>query len=354
MSWTIKTSLPVEFEIRRVDNVLTLDAIDSNRKIVVIDQTVYDLYHKQLSNDIVVLPVNCTEKNKTWETAHKILSFFEDQKLLRRSEPVIAIGGGVLLDVVGYCASIYRRGIPYIRIPTTLLAIVDASVGAKTSINHFERRNRIGSFYPPVSTLIDQSFIKTQDTREIANGVAEIIKLAIATDKTLFELLEVNPSELIKQKFQHSYLAEQVIDRSIAGMINELNDNLWENDLQRKVDFGHSFSPIIEMRNIPKLLHGEAVILDCLLSSCISFNRGMLLQEDLTRIFNLVKAYNLPTLHNDFLDSELLHTSLTDVMLHRNYNQYLPLPTSIGCCAIVNDVDLKEIKLAVERLKDYA
>jgi 3-dehydroquinate synthase len=271
--------------------------------------------------------------------------------VLRRSEPIIAIGGGVLLDLVGFCCSIYRRGIPYVRIPTTLLAIVDASVGAKTSINHFDRRNRIGSFYPPVSTLIDKSFIKTQDRREIANGMAEILKLAIVLDYNLFEMMELAPQQLLSQKFQNHVLADQIIDRAISGMTQELNDNLWERDLQRPVDFGHSFSPMVEMKNVPKLLHGEAVILDCLLSSCISNLRGYLSNDHLERIFKTIKNCSLPTEHEDFYDVDLLWKGLNDVMTHRNGNQYLPIPISIGRCEIINDVTYNELQQATQRLK---
>lgn len=352
MNWTIKTSLPVEFEIRKTTNVLSLGEINSARKIVVIDQTVYDLYRDELPADIAILPIECSEETKSWATAERVLLFFEKQGVLRRSEPIIAIGGGVLLDLVGFCCSMYRRGIPYIRIPTTLLAIVDASVGAKTSVNHFGRRNRIGSFYPPQLTLIDKSFIKTQDSKQIANGIAEIIKLAVVTDIKLFELLEVSPELLIKQKFQHSMLADQIIELSIAGMTAELNDNLWESELRRAVDFGHSFSPVIEMQNIPDLLHGEAVILDCLLSSCIATNRGIMLASDLRRIFNLVKKVGLPTLHQDFTNSDLLYTGLKDVINHRNNNQFLPLPQGIGKHIIVNDVTLREIQLAATKLQE--
>jgi 3-dehydroquinate synthase len=122
----------------------------------------------------------------------------------------------------------------------------------------------------PSFNIIDTSFIKTQDRREISNGMAEILKLAIVLDHRLFEMMELAPHQLLTQKFQNLALADQIIDRAITGMTQELNDNLWERNLKRPVDFGHSFSPVVEMKNVPNLLHGEAVILDCLLSSCIS------------------------------------------------------------------------------------
>jgi len=354
MICNIKTSLPIEFEIRKAVNVLSLSEITSKRKIVIIDRNVYELYSDQLFDDVdSLLFIDSSEENKDWTTAEMVLTFLEENKILRRSEPVIAIGGGVLLDLVGFCCSIYRRGIPYIRIPTTLLAIVDASVGAKTSVNHFNRRNRLGSFYPPQLTLIDTTFIKTQSDREISNGFAEILKLAIVLDSKLFELIETDSDKLLQCKFQDTAHSTEIIERAIAGMTKELNDNLWEQELERPVDFGHSFSPLIEMKNVPNLLHGEAVILDCLLSCCISTVRNLLSADELTRIFNLTRKMNLPVTHTDFLNSTLLLEGLSDVMKHRNGNQYLPIPTSIGQCKIINDLTPAELESAIQLMRLY-
>lgn len=349
MKWTVKSNIPVNFDIVKIDNIKPY--IDSNigRNIIVVDDTVYNLYPElfDLKSKDALLVVNCRESTKNILSAEKILSFFEEQQVLRRAEPILAIGGGVLLDVVGFCCSIYRRGIPYIRIPTTLLAIVDASVGAKTSINHFGRRNRLGSYYPPRTTIIDKNFIKTQNSRDISNGIAEILKLSIVLDQHLFELLESSDS-LIETKFQ---TADDIIDLAITGMITALNQNLWEHNLQREVDFGHTFSPIIEMKNVETMLHGEAVILDCLFSSCIAANRSLLDHESLHRIFKIIKKFNLPTQHTDFYNRDLLDLGFKDVIKHRNGNQYLPLPIKIGQCKIVNDVSYREIQEAINTMR---
>lgn len=350
MTWRVKTTLPVEFDIVKTPNALDWDVIPGQRRIAVVDETVYGLYRDKIPVGTEVFTIRTDESVKDWQTAERVLKFFQDIKLLRR-ETVVAVGGGVLLDLVGFCCSIYRRGVPYVRIPTTLLAIVDASVGAKTSINHFGFRNRIGSFYPPKLTLIDKTFIRTQDHREISNGMAEILKLAIILDYQLFEFIDVNPQELLRLKFQNHNLADVIIDRAISGMTQELNDNLWERNLQRAVDFGHTFSPIVEMKNVPDMLHGEAVILDCLLSSCISNLRGYLSNDHLFRIFQTVRKCDLQTEHDDFYDVDLLWAGLQDVMNHRNGNQYIPVPIKIGSYEIINDLTRSEIEQACERMK---
>ena len=364
-TWTVKTELPVEFKLTYsadIFNPANHDLVSyktNDRIMIVIDQNVHKFYAVQLmeyfnAHDVKyrMLVIDTDEENKTWKDADYILQFFEDEGVLRR-EPIIAIGGGVLLDIVGFACSIYRRGIPYIKIPTTLLAIVDASVGSKVAVNHFGRRNRLGAYYPPVATLIDKKFIKTQSEREIINGIAEIFKLAVIKSPELFALLEENAELLIEEKFQHGAVPVRVINLAITDMIAELGPNLWEKKLDRCVDFGHTFSPVIEMENVPELLHGEAVALDCLYSSCISSLRGHISAYTLNRIFDLAKRLKLKTYHEDFTDMRLLQKSLADATKHRNGNQFAPLPISIGNYTIVNDITEKEMKYAIDLFRTY-
>jgi 3-dehydroquinate synthase len=364
-TWTVKTELPVEFKLTYsadIFNPANHDLVSyktNDRVIIVIDQNVHKFYAAQLmeyfnAHDVKyhMLIIDTDEENKTWEDADHILEFFEDEGVLRR-EPIIAIGGGVLLDIVGFACSIYRRGIPYIKIPTTLLAIVDASVGSKVAVNHFGRRNRLGAYYPPIATLIDKKFIKTQSEREIINGIAEIFKLAVIKSPELFALLEENAELLIEEKFQHGAVPVRVINLAITDMIAELGPNLWERKLDRCVDFGHTFSPVIEMANIPELLHGEAVALDCLYSSCIDCLRGYIGQSVLNRIFNLAKRLKLKTYHEDFTKIELLQQSLADATKHRNGNQFAPLPIYVGNYKIVNDITESEMKYGIELFRTY-
>jgi 2-epi-5-epi-valiolone synthase len=364
-TWTVKTELPVEFKLTYsadIFNPLNHDLVSyktNDRVMIVIDTNVHKFYAAQLmeyfnSHNVKysMLVIDTNEESKNWEDADYILQFFEDEGVLRR-EPIIAIGGGVLLDIVGFACSIYRRGIPYIKVPTTLLAIVDASVGSKVAVNHFGRRNRLGAYYPPIATLIDKKFIKTQSEREIINGIAEIFKLAVIKSPELFTLLEENAELLIEEKFQHGAVPVRVINLAITDMIAELGPNLWEKKLDRCVDFGHTFSPVIEMENVPELLHGEAVALDCLYSSCIACLRGYIDTPTLQRIFNLAKRLKLKTYHEDFTNMELLQKSLSDATKHRNGNQFAPLPISIGNYRIVNDITQSEMKYGIELFRTY-
>jgi 2-epi-5-epi-valiolone synthase len=363
-TWNLKTELPVNSSIIYSTNIFDplnkdlSDHSEHNRLIILIDKKVNKLYKKEMKNyfnsnmiEYKILEVDTGEENKNWKTVEKILHFFESVSVFRQ-EKIVIIGGGVLLDIGGFACSIYRRGIPYVKVPTTLLAIVDASVGAKVGINHLDRRNRLGSYFPAIETLVDKSFVHTQEEREIVNGLGEIFKIAIIKSSELFNLLDLSFESLVKEKFQYGAVPVKVINLSISLMLEELGPNLWEKNLKRAVDFGHTFSPVIELKNIPNLLHGEAVALDCIFSSCLSFNRGYIDKEVLLNIINVAKKLKLKTYHKDFTNFSLLKESMADAYKHRNGNQYLTLPIGIGIYKIFNDIEYTELKDAIKLFKE--
>lgn len=364
-TWRVESSRTYEFDIRYSTGIFSpknpdlLELGDTNRRLIIFDKTVYDLYgnearqfFEKMGVEASFYLVESTEERKDLENLSHILNHMEDFGLLRRSEPVIAVGGGVLLDIVGFAASIYRRGVPYIRVPTTLLALVDATVGAKTAINHFSRRNRLGSYYPPIVSYLDKTFVRTQSQREISNGLAEILKLALIKDAELFHLLEENTETLVEEKFQHGAVPVRVINRAITGMVEELVPDMWEHNLERCVDFGHSFSPLIEMIALPDLSHGEAVCIDCVYSCYIAHKRGLLERKELDSIVTTVRRLRLPTYHRLFGDPEVISAALADTAKHRNGKQNLPLPLGIGSYIFCNDLTREEIERTCAAVKE--
>ena len=363
--WRLTASKPLEYQITYAPNLFDLENPSllepntSSRRLAFVDSNVYVNFADTINEHFevnspgsVVVSVEANETLKTLDNSLVLIKHMEDFGLLRRSEPVIAIGGGSLLDSVGFACSIYRRGVPYIRVPTTLLGIVDVSVAIKTGVNHLGRRNRLGTYYPPAAVFLYRKFIETQSDREICNGLGEILKLAIIEDLSLFTLLEGNSALLRNEKFQYGAIPVKVINRAITVMINNLQNNLWEDNLMRAVDFGHSFSPLIEQDSLPELLHGEAVALDCLFSSCLSFNRGLLDDVELSRIFRVTRDLGLPTTHRSFLNSQQLMSSLMDTVKHRNGRQNLPVPVGIGSHQFLNDIEEDEVMKATRTLED--
>ena len=367
-TWIVESKLPVSFKIKNSPGILSKKNLDlleygsqgaNTRRMIVIDQNLCHLYLNDVTTyfaahgvDIHVVAIQSEEEDKSLDTLMVVLDEMERFGLLRRSEPVIAIGGGVLLDIVGMAAGLYRRGIPYIRVPTTLVGLVDASVGAKTGINFQTRRNRLGSYFPPLASYLDKSFLRTLDPVEISSGLGEILKMAVIKDPELFTLLELNGKKLLDTKFQLSEFADEVINRAVQGMKDELENNLWEINLKRCVDFGHSFSPIIEMRSIEKnnhvsLTHGQAVTIDVIFSSVISFQRGLINESELVRIARTARNMGLPTDHELFREPLMILEALNDTIKHRNGAQNLPIPNSIGDFIFINDLSFNEIKASV-------
>ncbi|KAK2851697.1 hypothetical protein Q5P01_007973 [Channa striata] len=318
------------------------------KRFVVIDEAVNQLYGSQVAQyfearEVVhkILPLPTTEENKCLELVTKILEDIHEFGLDRRSEPIIAIGGGVCLDVVGLAASLYRRRTPYIRVPTTLLSYVDASVGAKTGVNFAGGKNKLGSYVPPVATFLDRSFFQTLPRRQISNGMAEMLKMALMKHRSLFELLEAEGRKLLHSKLQSCSEQDDSAAAStriaIETMLEELAPNLWEDDLDRLVDFGHLISPELEMTVLPALLHGEAVTIDMSFMVYVAQQRGLLTADEKHRIVRCMLALELPVWHQD-CTLALVQKSLSERLRHSAGSLRMPLPTGLGCAEIFHDM----------------
>jgi 3-dehydroquinate synthase len=289
------------------------------------------------------LPLDATEPEKTLENVLRVVRELDDFGVNRRSDPLIAIGGGVLLDVAGFAASLYRRGLPYIRVPTTLMGVIDAGIGIKTGVNFDAHKNRVGTYFAPQRAYLDTHFLKTLDSRHVANGIAEIIKIAIIKDSRLFELLEENADRVIADRFAGRSAYREILVRATVGMLDELAGNLWESVLERVVDYGHTFSPRLEMSALPELLHGEAVAIDMALSLVIAARRNLIDADELARALALMEAFGLPTYH-ELCDEELLMEALAETTSHRDGLQRLPLSRGLGGAVFINDLTRAEVQ----------
>jgi 3-dehydroquinate synthase len=368
--WQVSSLQPVEYIVVEKNNFFATADYDeavfgpktkhgATRRLVVIDDVVSKHFGNNIKeyfarNNVFVemLVLRADEEVKMMTTVFTILDKITELKLKRRSEPVIAIGGGVLLDIVGFATSLYRRGMPYVRIPTTLIGLVDAGIGIKTGVNYSTHKNRIGTYHPPSSVLLDATFLRTLDERHLRNGMGEILKMALIKDGVLFSLLEKSAQDIVQDKLQTHPHSQAIMRRSIHGMLEELEKNLWEKDLERLVDFGHSFSPSIEMKALPALLHGEAVAIDMAICVAIAHHRKLLTSEERDRIFNVYQVLKLPIIDHELCTSALLAKALEDTTSHRDGLQRMPLPHGIGNAVFVNDITNEEIAAAISYLKE--
>lgn len=362
--WHVRTQRPIEYEIINAPGLFemgnpALFAEGGRRRFVILDGNVARFHGEkiracfarhQIDAKIVIFPGG--EENKAVDSYLGLLYELDSFPIHRRDEPIIAIGGGVLTDVAAFIASTYRRSLPHIKIPTTLMGYIDASVGIKTGINFNGHKNRIGSFEPPLRVLLERAFLKTLPRRHILNGVCEIIKLALIKDAGLFNLLEEHGVESVAANFQNDSGGE-ILDRAISGMIEELQPNLYEENLSRRVDFGHTFSYGLETRHEAHLLHGEAVLLDILASTMLALGRGLLSECEAERIFGLVHRLGIH-LDTSLLNPAQMWASLLERIEHRNGHQRVPMPDGIGDCVFLNDICREEIEMAVERLAQYS
>jgi len=381
--WRNIFTLPIAYDVNMVPYGTLLDSMNPqllhatgvrqegyNRRFAVIDSTVNDIYGNKIRNyfnqkgiELRVCTLNGGEAEKRPEAVDKLIDELCSYKL-RRREPFLAIGGGVLLDIAGMAACTYRRGVPFVRVPTTLLAIVDASVGVKNGVDYCcniteeTYKNRVGSFYAPSSCLLDPAFIATQDTRNIANGFGEIVKLALVRSNDLFDLLESHGQSLIKSKLSQNSqvpqgVTERIIDQSIQIMLEELGPNLWETKLERCVDYGHTFSKLLEMAPGADIMHGEAVNVDGFFCVILSHLRGYIDLETVKRIFSCMQSLSLPT-NSTFLKPKLAWQSCQDAIEHRHGQQRIPLITEIGESICVSDITEDELSRAIDFMKNFS
>lgn len=328
------------------------------RRFILMDDNVYRLYgekveqyftHHGVEFEILALPTN--EANKNFDMVFKVADQLEKFGINRRKEPIIAIGGGVCLDIAGLAANLYRRNTPVIKVPTTLMAAVDASVGIKTAVNFQERKNKLGTYCPPLAVFTDRAFLRSLDQRNLSNGAAEMLKMACIKDAELFDLLEQNADDIVVTKFQGP-IAGMAMRRAIQGMLEELEYNLWEHILCRLVDYGHTFSPEIEMAALSsgdELLHGEAVNIDMALTTHISCNRGLISPSQRDRVLKVMADLQLPMKH-DVCNVQLFMKGLKDTTKARDGLQRLPLMQGIGAAVFVNDISEEEVRLAASQL----
>lgn len=288
----------------------------------------------------IVLPAS--EKTKSWPVVFKVLKkvFTLDN---RGDVFLVSFGGGVIGDLTGFCAAIYKRGIPYIQIPTTLLGMVDSSIGGKTGIDLEFGKNLVGAFYQPYLVFSDLKFLETLPVKEIKNGISEIVKCGIITDPAIVEFLEENSNQVLKFKPQH-WLQMVVKCAQIKARIVE-EDELDNKGVRAILNFGHTLGHALESAlDYSGISHGEAVAWGMVAESIMANRLNILKEKDLARIVNLITAL-------DILPQLKVKPSSSKILSHLKYDKKAKmgelrfvLPTAIGKVKIVSSPPPQIIK----------
>ena len=333
------------------------------RCLTVIDANVHELYGDQIKSyfrhydiELTVFPIIITEPAKTLATFEKIIDAFSDFGLVRK-EPVLVVGGGLITDVAGFACASYRRKSNYIRIPTTLIGLIDAGVAIKVAVNHRKEKNRLGAYHAPLKVILDFSFLKTLPTAQVRNGMAELVKIAVVSNSEVFELLYEYGEELLSTHFGHvnatpeiKEIAHKVNYEAIKTMLELETPNLHEIDLDRVIAYGHTWSPTLELAPQIPLYHGHAVNIDMALSATIAAQRGYIPTGERNRILDLMSRIGL-SLDHPLLDGDLLWYATRSISLTRDGKQRAAMPRPIGECFFVNDLTREELDAALAEHK---
>lgn len=347
----------------RPDNPALASALSETPSLFVLTPTVERLYGAALRCYIAsrmanvhtrIMTLQCSETSKTMDQVLAVCEQASAMRLGRRSR-IVGIGGGVCTDICGFAAAIYCRGISHVKVPTTLLGIIDAGLGVKNGVNFVQRKNSIGTFYPPEYSILDPELLRTLDTRQLRSGIAESVKIAITSDAALFDALDLHGTALIENRFTGpAEIVAFVIGTSVHRMLQELASNLYEvTTYERAVDFGHTLSPYFESASEFNILHGEAVSLDIAISVVLARHRGLIQHYDAERILRVVEGLGLAR-EWPVIDSEALWRSLQYVEAHRNGRINWVMPAGIGRHTFIEHLDairVADIMNAVEELK---
>ncbi|MDC0512664.1 3-dehydroquinate synthase [Gammaproteobacteria bacterium] len=284
------------------------------------------------------------EKAKSIQNFQKILNFLAESNF-DRTDLIIAVGGGVVGDISGYVASSYLRGIPFIQIPTTLLAQVDSSVGGKTAINISAGKNLVGAFYNPKGVIIDTSVLKTLSNREFKAGLAEVIKYALIKNKSLFSLLKRHPKEIL---LMHHKIIEEIIFASIHTKAQIVTQDEKENGIRAILNFGHTFGHAIEAHGkYKKILHGEAVAKGMKIASKISYLESLISEKDHKKVIALLEMFEFDLSLNQYNYEELKPYILRDKKIKAG-RLNLVLLNQLSNATVTSAFNTKNLKKAMQ------
>ncbi|MCH5172253.1 MAG: 3-dehydroquinate synthase [Erysipelotrichales bacterium] len=298
--------------------------LDFNKKILfIIDENVSEKFYKKFTSNGIVYKFIALEKNKSIETVMEIIEILNNNNF-SRDDYIVSIGGGITSDVAGFASSIYKRGIKWISIPTTTLAMIDASVGGKTGINYQNAKNQIGNFYFPEKVLIDVNVLKTLDKRNFNNGLCEAIKIGITLEKSILDLMIDPYTNLMK-----------IIEKSIKAKNKIVKLDIRDYNARHVLNFGHTIGHALEMVD-NDLLHGEAILIGMHYVSSFKVKkiiRNYMVQFDISDRF-----YDFNQLIPYLLQDKKIEANKFKIVLANDILDYT-----------IKDMDLDELKSIYER-----
>jgi 2-epi-5-epi-valiolone synthase len=336
------------YEVHMVDDVFAVDSrlaplLAKRKTLAVTTPTVWSIYGQRLEAlrsalgaDLAVFVLEAGEGRKSMDMVLRICELCHEHEL-GRTDSLLSLGGGVCHDLVTVAASLVRRGIPHVSVPTTLVGQIDAGVGVKGAVNFRGSKSYLGCFAPPAKVLVDPAFLQTAPARTRTDGVAEIVKIGLIADANLIHLLQ-EPNSLLSCETPSTNRTQMVLWLAIRRILEQLSTNLFEDQTyQRLVDFGHTFSGQVEELSGYEISHGCAVAIDMALSAAISLTLGSLSNTGFQRILTLLKECSLP-IYSPLLTVASCQGALRSAARHRGGHPNLVIPHRLGSGGFVTDL----------------
>ncbi|CAO2648824.1 Nn.00g097730.m01.CDS01 [Neocucurbitaria sp. VM-36] len=334
------------------------------RCLAVMDLNIFNIYGEEMQKyfDHHGLPLTIHktmigEKAKSMETLLSIVDSMTDFGIIRK-EPVLVVGGGLVTDVAGFACAAYRRNTNFIRIPTTVIGLIDASVSIKVAVNYGNYKNRLGAYHAPMHTFLDFSFLKTLPEGQVRNGFAELIKISTCAHKPTFDLLDKYCEKLITSRFGREgndtevlKAADEINRAGIHEMLKLETPNLHEIGLDRVIAYGHTWSPLHELSPAVPLRHGHAISIDMAYSATLANQRKLLSDEEHRRLLNLFSRAGL-SMDHELFDEDMLDKATKAILKTRDGLLRAAVPNPIGKCVFLNDVSADEMNAALRRHKE--
>ena len=360
-SFTLKSKITILEDIFNPKNAILANSyINHKRCIGLIDENVdkiygqkIRLYFQSFSIDTHFKSLRCLEVDKNIKNVTEILKFIGKKCNVSRNEPVLVIGGGVMSDMAGLACSLLNRRTGYIMIPTTLVAAIDAGPSPRTCVNGDQFKNSIGSYHPPILSIVDPVFFQTLTIPHIRNGLAEIIKIAIMTNEKLYKQITKYGQQLLESKFStntkiknQNTVTKNILYSSLYSYMEHEGTNIFETHQMRPHAFGHTWSPKFEL--ISGLMHGQAVSVDMALGASIACEMNLLSKSVRDHFLELLHTLGLCIYHPVISDVDMMKKAQTNMIKKRgNRGLWAPLPTAIGKCTYIKNLtfDLLEQSL---------
>lgn len=332
-----------------------LGTVEGHKLIIVTDSNVYkyqfeklkEALEKSLGDSTVILQYvfDAGEENKNLDTVKGLYTYLIENRVDRK-DTLIAFGGGVVGDLVGFSAATYLRGIDFIQVPTTLLSMCDSSIGGKTGVDFDAYKNMVGAFYMPKLVYMNMSTLKTLPGRQFASGMAEVLKHGIIKDAVYYawlidNFLEINDKELP--------VLEEMIYRSCNIKRMVVENDPYEKGERALLNFGHTIGHAIEKYMDFKMYHGECVAIGICAAAIISFKRQLISAEECYEIRDMMVPFNLPISIDNVDADEIIRLTKSDKKVEGDKIKFILLK-KVGKAYIDKTVTDDEIRAAIEEL----